>query len=118
LSEFIVDDSTFLEEEDTVIEEPAPRSVRRLVKGRRPNRVEKSDDEESEKQMGKLNIGEDVSKTLEKALRELDLDDSEDEGKTKTKITSKNIHSEVPRRGRDDKAPPASSDIDDPFTLR
>ena len=118
MSDFILDDSTFLEEEDTIIEEPAPRSVRRLVKRKRPNRVEKSDDEESGKQMEKLNIGEDVSKTLEKALRELDLDDSEDEGKMKTKITLRNIHSEVPRRGRDDKAPPSSSDIDNPFTLR
>jgi hypothetical protein len=118
LSDFIVDDSTFLEEEDTIVEEPAPRSVRRLVKGRRPNRVEESDDEESGKQMGKLKIREDISMTLEQALRELDLDDSEDEGKTKTKIITKNIHSEVPRRDRDDKAPPASSDVDDPFTLR
>ena len=118
LSDFIVDDSTFLEEEDTIIEEPAPRSVRRLVKGRRQYRVEDSDDEESRKRMGKTKAEEDVSKTLEKALRELDLEDSEDEGETKSKITSKDIHSKVPRRGRDDKAPPASSDIDNPFTLR
>lgn len=117
LSDFIVDDSTFLEEENTTIEEPAPRSVRRLIKGRRQNRVEDSDDEESGKQMGKVKI-EDVSTTLEKALRQLDLDDSEDEREPKTKFTSKDIHSKVPRRGRDDKAPPASSDIDDPFTLR
>jgi hypothetical protein len=117
LSDFIVDDSTFLEEEDTIIEEPAPRSVRRLIKGRRQNRVEDSDDEESGKQMGKVKI-DDISTTLEKALRHLDLDDSEDEGEPKTKFTSKDIHSKVPRRGRDDKAPPASSDIDNPFTLR
>jgi len=51
-------------------------------------------------------------------LRQLDLDDSEDEREPKTKFTSKDIHSKVPRRGRDDKAPPASSDIDNPFTLR
>lgn len=119
MSDFIVDDSTFLEEEDSIIEEPASRSVRKLVKGRRPNRIEESDDEDLGETVGKLKIGgEDVSKTLEKALRDLDLDDSEREGETKTKITSKNVHSEGPRRVRDDKPPPASSDVDDPFTLR
>ncbi|KAE9369597.1 hypothetical protein N431DRAFT_427763 [Stipitochalara longipes BDJ] len=117
LSDFIVDDSTFLEEEDTVIEEPAPKSVRKLVKGRRPNRIEDSDDEELEVRMGKLKVEEDASNILNKVLRELNLDDSDDEDMVETR-TRKRIQSEVPRRPKNDNVPPASSDIEDPFTLR
>jgi hypothetical protein len=122
MSDFIVDDSTFLKEEDTAIEEPAPRSVRRLVKGRKPRRVEawEDEDEDLDLKMGKLKIEEDASMTLDRALKELDLDISDDEDllEAKTKKTSKNIQSKVPRQPKGEKVPPASSDIDDPYTLR
>jgi len=114
LSDFIVDDSSFMEEEDTVIEEPTPRSVRKLVKGRRPNRIEDSD-EELDERMGKLKVEEDASNSLDKALKELNLDDSEDEDLMDTR-TRKN--DQIPKRHKDDKEQPASSDIEDPFTLR
>lgn len=119
LSDFIVDDSTFMEEEDTVIEEPAPRSVRRLVKGRRPNRIEESDDEDLDPQTGKLKVEESTANTLEKALKELNLDDSDDEDlpEAKTRKNPKDIQHKVPRRNKDDKATLASSDIEEPFTL-
>ncbi|KAH8791635.1 SprT-like family-domain-containing protein [Hyaloscypha finlandica] len=99
LSDFIVDDSTFLEEEDTVIEEPAPRSVRRLVKGRKSNRVQVSDDEGLDLRMGKLKVEDDASKT-------------------KTKKCPKGIQFKIPRQSKNDEAAPASSDFEDPFTLR
>ena len=46
LSDFIINDSEILEEEDSLIEMPAPRSVRRLVRGRRA--VDDDDDLERE----------------------------------------------------------------------
>jgi hypothetical protein len=120
LSDFIVDDSTFLEEEDTVIEEPAPRSVRRLVKGRKPNRVQVSDDEGLDLRMGKLKVEDDASSTLDKALKELNLEDSNDGDllETKTKKCPKDIQFKIPRQSKNDEAAPASSDFEDPFTLR
>lgn len=120
LSDFIVDDSTFLEEEDTVIEEPAPRSVRRLVKGRNPNRVQVSDDEGLDLRMGKLKVEDDASSTLDKALKELNLEDSDDEDllETKTKKCPKDIRFKIPRQPKNVEAAPASSDFEDPFTLR
>jgi hypothetical protein len=117
LSDFIVDDSTFLEEEDTVIDEPAPRSVRKLVKGRRPARIDDSDDEELELRMGKLKVEEDTSNTLDKALKELNLDDSDDEDLVETRRRKK-IQPEVLGLPKNDQTQPASSDIEDPFTLR
>jgi len=117
LSDFIVDDSTFLEEEDTVIDEPAPRSVRKLVKGRRPARIDDSDDEELELRMGKLKVEEDTSNTLDKALKELNLDDSDDEDLVETR-RRKQIQPEVLGLPKNDQTQPASSDIEDPFTLR
>jgi hypothetical protein len=120
LSDFIVDDSTFLEEEDTVIEEPAPRSVRRLVKGRKPNRVQVSDDEGLDLRMGKLKVEDDASSTLDKALKELNLEDSDDGDLLETKIKKcpKDIQFKIPRQSKNDEAAPASSDFEDPFTLR
>jgi hypothetical protein len=120
LSDFIADDSTFLEEEDTVIEEPAPRSVRRLVKGRNPNRVQVSDDEGLDLRMGKLKVEDDASSTLDKALKELNLEDSDDEDllETKTKKCPKDIRFKIPREPKNVEAAPASSDFEDPFTLR
>jgi hypothetical protein len=117
LSDFIVDDSTFLEEEDTVIDEPAPRSVRKLVKGRRPARIDDSDDEELELRMGKLKVEEDTSNTLDKALKELNLDDSYDEDVVETR-RRKQIQPGVLGLPKNDQTQSASSDIEDPFTLR
>jgi hypothetical protein len=120
LSDFIVDDSTFLEEEDTVVEEPAPRSVRRLVKGRNPNRVQVSDDEGLDLRMGKLKVENDASSTLDKAFKELNLEDSDDEDllETKTKKCPKDIRFKIPKQPKNVEAAPASSDFEDPFTLR
>lgn len=124
LSDFIVDDSTFLEEEDTIIEAPPPRSVRRLVKGRKLTRNEESDDEDLGLGMGKLKLGveEDASTSLEKALKELDLEnlgsDNEDCWEARPK---KGLKMKAPKRPKDEeekKAAPPSSDIEDPFTLR
>lgn len=44
LSDFIVRDSISPDEEDSILAIPPPRSVRRLVKGRRPRRVDESDE--------------------------------------------------------------------------
>jgi hypothetical protein len=120
MSEFIVNDSTFLEEEDSVIEEPAPRSIRRLVKGRKFHRFEESEDEGLDLKVGKPKIEEDAFTTLDRALKELDLDDSDnvDLLEPKTKKGSKDIRSKVPKQPSGKKVVPASSDIEDPFTLR
>jgi len=123
LSDFIVDDSTFLEEEDTVIEAPPPRSVRRLVKGRKMTRSEESDDEDPSLGIGKLKLGveEDASTSLEKALKELDLEDLGSDNEDLLEARPKGLKMKAPKRPKDQeekKAASPSFDIEDPFTLR
>jgi hypothetical protein len=125
LSDFIVDDSTFLENEDAAVEEP--RSVRRLVQGRKPSRDEESDDEDLEIRVGKLAVEEDMSTDLDKALKGLSLEDfgnshsDDDFLKTKPKKGAKIIKSKAPSQSQGEdtrKALPPSSDTEVPFTLR
>jgi hypothetical protein len=71
LSDFIVSDSTFLDEESEV-EVPVQRSVRRLVKGRRP-RKDDSDDSDLESKMGKLTFEDDPFAGSKEASWESDL---------------------------------------------
>lgn len=59
LSDFIVNDSTFLDDGESVLEIPPPRSVRRLVQGRRPRTISSdSDAEDLDLRLGKLNLEE------------------------------------------------------------
>lgn len=59
LSDFIINDSTFLDE-DSIVEAPPPRPVRRLVKGRRRSIHEDSDHSDLDLQMEKLTMKEDI----------------------------------------------------------
>jgi hypothetical protein len=127
LSDFIVNDSTFLEKEDSVIEMPPPRSVRRLVKGRRPAKDEE-DDEDLDMRMKKLAVDDEPVKKSRKVSVEKHLEDFEDrfsDGQTipRTKVPNRTQpKASQPRKEPipEQKAPTIapSSDIDDPFTLR
>jgi hypothetical protein len=127
LSDFIVNDSTFFEEEDSVIEMPPPRSVRRLVKGRRPAKDE-DDYEDLDMRMKKLAVDDEPVKKFRKVSVEKHLEDFEDSSSDRqtlprTKLpkktqgnTSQPREEPVPKQKAPIIAP--SSDIDDPFTLR
>ncbi|TVY85742.1 HMG box-containing protein, partial [Lachnellula willkommii] len=116
ISDFIVNDSTFLEEEISDLEMPPPpkppRSARRLVKGRKPEK----EDEELELDMRKLSmkdgafdkIARDFGSSEEIALPGRSLKDSQSNDNKPAK--------DVPRPKK--KIPEPSSDIEDPFTLR
>lgn len=119
MSDFVVDDSESLSEEESVLEEPAPRSVRRLVKGRKPDRIEDSDDEDFGFRTGNLQMEEDATTSLDKALKGLGLDDSDDNFlETKPKTKTKRVVAEVPKMLKNEDGMASSSDIEDPFTLR
>ena len=116
LSDFIVNDSTFLEEEISEIEMPPPpkppRSARRLVKGRKPEKK----DEELELDMRGLSMEDEAFDKIarefggseEIALPRRSLKDSQSNDNKPPK--------EVPRLKKKILEP--SSDIEDPFTLR
>lgn len=121
MSDFVVDDDDSLEEEDTEIEVPPPKSVRKLVRGRKP-RIDDSDEEDLELRMKNLTVERDSSSTLEKALKELDLEDSEDNISDK-KPTKKpvEVNTKEPRQRkiiRPSATVLPSSDTEDRFTLR
>jgi hypothetical protein len=113
LSDFVVDDSDTLDEEDSVIEAPPPRSVRRLVRGRR--RVTE-DEEELELGMGRLNVNDVSDPFVEPMKRDVvshDRDHSDSDNlplKASRKESKSNQHSNKIY-------PEPSSDIE-PFTLR
>jgi hypothetical protein len=65
LSEFIVDDSTFLAEGDSIINTKPSRSVRRLVKGRRRRSHDDSDHSELDFQLTRLTMKEDIDSPLD-----------------------------------------------------
>jgi hypothetical protein len=117
MSDFVVDDSESLEEEESEIEIPPPRSVRRLVQGRRP-RKELEDD--LDVKMRKLDI------------KDGDLDGSEGSSGGENKAPKENDR-EVPRRKKGPEDSPRRarkpketkdivfntvSDIDEPPTQR
>lgn len=121
MSDFIVDDDDSLEEENTEIEIPPPKSVRKLVRGRKP-RIGDSDDEDLELRMKNLAVDRESSSILEKALKEVGLDDSEDDiPKSKLKEKPLEVNTKKPRQ-RKYAGPPAtvlpSSDTENQFTLR
>jgi hypothetical protein len=118
LSDFIVNDSTFLEEEVSEIEKPPPskppRFARRLVKGRRTE----SEDEDLELEMRGLTVKDDAFHKIAS-----DFDGSEDEdavsqgkGSKGSQGTKSKTVKEAPRPKK--KVLEPSSDIEDPFTLR
>ncbi|KAE8450037.1 hypothetical protein EG329_007176 [Mollisiaceae sp. DMI_Dod_QoI] len=130
LSEFIVHDSTFLEEEDSVVEAPPPRS-RKLVQGRRQKKEEEFDDDDLDLQLQNLNINDFVPGRIsreiseEKELKEFADGYSDDDIPTKKSVPRKlfeDVRIEPPRRAQEaspqKKCDPPSSDIEDPLTLR
>lgn len=135
LSDFVVDDSSFLESEDSVmnIPPPAPRSCRKLVQGRKIKGGEESDGEDLDLEMKKLNIRDNalaqesrgVSKEKELEAFAKDSSDNDEDSPTNKRIPRKlfeDVRMEPPRRTKEasptKKFEPASSDIEDPFTLR
>lgn len=140
LSDFVVDDieSSFLEDEDSVVEmppppRPAPRSTRKLVQRRNLKREESfSDDLDSDFGLGKLNIKDDVSqqdsrdslkqKDLENFTKDFSGDENASEKKSIPRKLFEDVRMEPPKRTKEaspkKKLELASSDIEDPFTLR
>ncbi|TVY24826.1 HMG box-containing protein [Lachnellula hyalina] len=116
ISDFIVNDSIFLEEEISEIEMPPPpkppRSARRLVKGRKPEK----EDEELDLGMRKLSmkdeafdkIARDFGSSEETALFGRSLKDCQSNDNKPAK--------DAPRPKKN--IPEPSSDIEDSFTLR
>jgi len=118
LSDFIVNDSTFVEEEPSENGIPLPsnppRSVRRLVKGRR----RKAEDEELELDMKGLMVKDDTSDKIAR-----DFGGSEDgnsifpaRGSKGSQRTKSNAVKDVPRPKK--KVLEPGSDIEDAYTLR
>ncbi|CZS92673.1 uncharacterized protein RCO7_11314 [Rhynchosporium graminicola] len=125
LSDFIVDDGIILENE-SVIESPPrpPRSVRKLVQGRRrPAVLEDSESEDLELQMGKLNFEDDVFQNSGKRSRDLKniLDDYEEENLpplTASKIPDDGFKTKPTKPSKTTtKQDMLTSDLEDPFTL-
>lgn len=121
LSDFIVDDSTFLDEE-SIVEAPPPRSVRRLVQGRRrPAELEDSDSDDLGRRMGKLKFEDDVFQDSQKTS--VDLEDfaggyGDMEPLVRTKRSGEGAPSKHPKAAKTAaNADLMTSDIDDPFTL-
>ncbi|KAF8866178.1 hypothetical protein BDZ45DRAFT_668030 [Acephala macrosclerotiorum] len=131
LSDFVVNDSTFLECDDSVIETPPPppRSTRKLIQGRRQKKEEESDDGLN-LELKKLSIKGDVtSQGSRQASEEKNLKDfaegySDDE--VPVKSVPRKLFGDVrldPPKKTNDSSPRkngyvSSSDIEDPFTLR
>ncbi|CZR57511.1 uncharacterized protein PAC_07400 [Phialocephala subalpina] len=131
ISDFIVNDSTFLVEEDSVIEMPPhpPRSTRKLVQGRRRKEQEESDDN-LDLGMKKLNIKDDApargsrEASEEKDLKAFAEEFSDEEVPTKS-VPRKlfgDVRLEPPKKVNDPSSKKnsyvSSSDVEDPFTLR
>ncbi|CZT53247.1 uncharacterized protein RSE6_14720 [Rhynchosporium secalis] len=125
LSDFIVDDGIILENE-SVIESPprSPRSVRKLVQGRRrPAVLEDSESEDLELQMRKLNFEDDVFQNSGKRSRDLKniLDDYEEENLpplTASKIPDDGFKMKPSKASKTTtKQDMLTSDLEDPFTL-
>ncbi|KUJ14725.1 uncharacterized protein LY89DRAFT_649201 [Mollisia scopiformis] len=125
LSDFVVDDSTFLEEEDSGIEmpPPPPRSTRKLVQGRRVKKDESFNDDDLDLELKKLTIKDDLLQ--EKELKVFVAEFSGEEDVPRKSVPRKlfeDVRIEPPRRLKDaspqKKYDPPSSDIEDPFTLR
>lgn len=132
LSDFVVNDSTFLECDDSLIEMPPlpPRSTRKLVQGRRWKKEEESDDDGLDLELKKLSIKDDVP--IQGSRETSEVNDLEDfaEGYSDDEVPVKSVPRKLfgdvrldpPKKvndsspGKNDYAP--SSDIEDPFTLR
>ena len=120
LSDFIVDDSALLEEEQLMVEKPAPRPARRLVKGRRP--VEDHlDKDQLDSRMRQLTVEDGLSRDLrdESGLNEDDAlfrrsQASKPVGETRSKMS----RPEKDKENASKKPSESNSDSEDPFTLR
>lgn len=129
LSDFIVDDSTLLDEKDSpVVEAQPPRSVRRLVQGRR-RRVESEDSDSDDlgRRMKTLNLETEVSGIPKKGSVERDLEVMKNSIKTSPTVSpsKKTLRDKAPAPSWTMKEAPRptalealGSDIEDPFTLR
>ncbi|KAL2072327.1 hypothetical protein VTL71DRAFT_11670 [Oculimacula yallundae] len=122
LSDFIVDDSIIFER--SIVEAPPPRSVRRLVQGRRrPAELEDSDSEDLDFRMRQLKVEDDVLKNSQKTAK--DLENFAEEYRetrlpslTETKGHDRGDKSKPTKTAKaTTKSHPQTSDIEDPFTL-
>jgi len=126
LSDFIVEDSTFLDEEDSITEVPPPRSVRRLVQGRRrPVQIEDSDSEDLGRRLESLDLTKELSGSSRMPSFERDLEASTEKDVQSRVPKSKKTYQEKtlqPSQSRKEVPRPnfevLGSEIEDPFTLR
>ncbi|KAK0101518.1 hypothetical protein ONS95_006686 [Cadophora gregata] len=122
VSDFIVGDSSFLDEKSAVEASP-PRPARKLVQGRgRPIKSGSSDSEDLGCRMNKLNVDDDVFPDSKKATRDLE-DFVENRGVLEPSTGALNSNSEgtYSKRPKASKTIPESdlltSDEEDPFIL-
>jgi hypothetical protein len=120
LSDFVVDDSEILEDVESLIDMPPPRSIRRLVRGRA---AVEDDDDDLELRMKKLNVEADDSDAPCAELGEglpnpSQGNHSEEENQHRRRKSSEpsKSRSQIPEPRK--KMFEQSSDIDDPFILR
>ena len=122
LSDFIIDDSSFLDEEDSIVEKPSQsKSLRRLVKGRRPARDHSPAEDELDIRMGQLTVEDDISTDL-RCVPGINENEGVSRGSRSSK-TSRDMLSETSKSKKgvsesSKKALEHSSVIEDPFTLR
>ncbi|KAI9052538.1 hypothetical protein LZ554_003881 [Drepanopeziza brunnea f. sp. 'monogermtubi'] len=120
LSDFIVDDSTVLDEESIIL--PPPRSSRKLVRGRgRPRELEGSDSEDLGREMARLRVDDDVFQDSKKRAEEKFLEEFANDYREKEPTlhlrrpeTNSRTKNNPPRI----KAEVLTSDFEDPFALR
>jgi len=122
MSDFIVDDSAFLDDE-SVVETPPPRSVRRLVKGRKPKTKVNSDDEDLNLKLGKLTVKDDPFAESKDVFLGRHLEDFADSYNDEAPPPFKLPEKSSKNQSKKDQAPAervatSGSDMENPFTLR
>ncbi|KAJ5046420.1 uncharacterized protein L3040_003664 [Drepanopeziza brunnea f. sp. 'multigermtubi'] len=120
LSDFIVDDSTFLDEESIIL--PPPRSSRKLVRGRgRPRELEDSDSEDLGREMARLRVDDDVFQVSKRRAEEKFLEEFANDYREKEpalRLRGPKTNSRTKKDPPRIKARVSTSDLEDPFALR
>lgn len=126
LSDFVVNDDSCLEEEDSVVEARVPRSTRKLVRGRKLTVIKNANDEGLDLQLQKLTIKDDGRHGSSKANSDENPFESVAESVGPKQILRDSPWKSTMHPGKQDAAKQTSTnitresspDLDDPFTLR
>jgi hypothetical protein len=121
MSDFVVNDSESLEEEDSAIDTPPPRSARRLIRGRRPVKSVKEEHEGLELRMRKLCVEDsDLTKPLKAPPTNETKGPEESDFKSQHRKNTSRSASKSRRKfaERTDTSSDIDPDLDDLVTLR